>query len=69
MDIDLLPFEIEILKNHSIIPAIKSVRDRTGMDLSTARQAVEQAAMRLGIMEDGVCHTCGGTGQERRWKR
>ncbi len=68
--VDLVPEEIaELKRGGGIIPVVKMMRARTHCGLLEAKRSIERLGRELEMFEDGVCPTCHGTGQARRWKR
>ncbi len=68
--VDLVPEEVAALKlGKGLIAVVKMMRARTHCGLLEAKRSIERVGKEQELYENGVCPTCHGTGQTRRWKR
>lgn len=57
-----------LILDYRIVTAVKAIRERTGVDLRTAKGLVDKYGEEEGLKEDRPCTVCEGKGKFRDWK-
>jgi hypothetical protein len=60
--------EIEEVRAHNYLRAIKLYRDRTGVGIVNGKRVVEAYGDANGLRSRGPCPHCSGTGQMMIWR-